>query len=201
MKINERYLWIAGIILAGFVAQNQFTNNNNLRTLLQSYEVETNIQNAQINDFSNQLTVVTAESYSAGFEAGKTQAGIALARGGSLYDYTEGYHAAIGQNIEESEILDVSEGILNELSTLRKMVPRLLNQNNTLQSNLDSIIDSNYALEMLIQTLDNEEEIDNTYLGIIDTLLEQEVYSVPVGALVPDPPRFPTKGIVKQKEQ
>ena len=127
MKMTERYLWIAGLILAGFVIQNQSNNNATLQTLLAAYDVESTIQNAQISDFNTQLSVVRAESHSQGFEEGKTQAGIALARGGSLYDYTDGYHAAIGQNIEEADVLEISEGIFKELTTLRKMVPRLLN--------------------------------------------------------------------------
>jgi hypothetical protein len=198
MKITERYLWIAAIILGGFMFQSQQDNNKNLQTLLQSYAVETNIQNAQINDFSSQLAVVTAESYSQGFEAGKTQAGVALARGESLYDYTEGYHAAIGQNIEESDILTVSEGIMNELASLRKMVPRLLNQNTELQTELDSLVDSNYVMEMLMDTLDAGESIDEAYLGIIDTLLESQGRPVPI---VPNFPQLDDKSIVKETEK
>ena len=190
MKINERYLWIAGIILAGFAMQNQFNNNNNLRTLLQSYEVETNIQNAQINDFSSQLSVVKAESYSEGFEAGKTQAGVALARGGSLYDYTDGYHAAIGQNIEEEDVLEISAGIMTELTSLRKMVPRLMNQVETL---LQPTNNSDYALELLMEYLETEENIDLTYLEIIDMFIEE--------ARTPSIPRLPTKDIVEVGQQ
>ena len=195
MKITERYLWIAGIILAGFVFQNQTNNNANLQTLLQSYEVETNIQNAQINDFSIQLAVVKGASYSEGFEAGKTQAGIALVRGGSLYDYSDGYHAAIGQNIEESDILEVSEGIMKELGALRKMVPRLLNQTVQLQSQLDVMVDSNYVVDMLMESLDTGESIDEVYLGIIDTLLDLKENPAPI---VPHFPHVHDESLVKE---
>jgi hypothetical protein len=193
MKINERYLWIAGVILVGFAFQSQLNNNATLKTLLQSYEVETNIQNAQINDFSTQAAVIRAESYSEGFEAGKTQAGIALARGGSLYDYTEGYHAAIGQNIEEEDILEISEGIMTELTSLRKMVPRLLNQTTSLQSQLDAVVDSKYIVEILLEALDAEEAVDEAYLDIIDTLLESQGYPVPTF-----PTRLQDKTMVKE---
>ena len=195
MKITERYLWIAGLILAGFAFQSQLDNSTTLRTLLQSYEVETNIQNAQINDFSTQMAVVRAESYSEGFEAGKSQAGIALARGGSLYDYTEGYHAAIAQNIEEADVLEVSAGIMTELTELRKMVPRLLNQTTKLQEELDATVDSNYVVEMLIETLDAGESVDEAYLGIIDMLLESQGDAAPI---VPRFPRLEDKSIVKE---
>ena len=177
------------------VVQSQLDNSTTLRTLLQSYEVETNIQNAQINDFSTQMAVVRAESYSEGFEAGKSQAGIALARGGSLYDYTEGYHAAIAQNIEEADVLEVSAGIMTELTQLRKMVPRLLNQTTKLQEELDATVDSNYVVEMLIETLDDGESVDEPYLGIIDMLLESQGDAAPI---VPRFPRLDDKSIVKE---
>ena len=78
MKTTERYLWIAGLILAGFVIQNQMTTidagqsgSENLKPLLATYEAESKIQDAQINDFNTQLTVVRDTSYSQGFEDGQ----------------------------------------------------------------------------------------------------------------------------------
>ncbi len=97
MKITERYLWIAGIILACFVIQNQFNNNSNLQTLLVTYDVESRIQDAQINDLSQQLGLTRDSAYSKGFEEGRTQAGVALIHKTSLYSYTDGYHAALSQ--------------------------------------------------------------------------------------------------------
>ena len=97
MKITERYLWIAGFILAGFVIENQLSNNNNLQTLLITYDAESKIQDGQINDFSQQLSLARDSSYSKGFEDGRTQAGVALVHKSSLYSYTDGYHAALSQ--------------------------------------------------------------------------------------------------------
>ncbi len=97
MKITERYLWIAGFILAGFVIENQLSNNNNLQTLLITYDAESKIQEGQINDFSQQLSLARDSSYSKGFEDGRTQAGVILAHKSSLYSYTDGYHAALSQ--------------------------------------------------------------------------------------------------------
>jgi hypothetical protein len=97
MKTTERYLWIAGLILAGFVIQNQFNNNSSLQTLLVTYDAESKIQDAQINDFSQQLGLARDASYSKGFEDGRTQAGVILAHKSSLYSYTDGYHAALSQ--------------------------------------------------------------------------------------------------------
>ena len=98
MKIQERYLWIAGLILAGFVMQGQLKKSNDLSTLLVTYQLESNIQDAQINDFGQQLSAAKDSHYQRGFEDGRTQAGTVLAEGGSLYGYSDGYHAAIAQN-------------------------------------------------------------------------------------------------------
>lgn len=165
MKTYERYLWIAGLILAGFAFQNQLNNNNNLQTLLVTYDAESKIQDAQISDFNIQLSVARDASYSNGFEAGKTQAGVALAGGGSLYNYTDGYHAAMSQVREEAH-LDVAESLLTELNALRKMVPRLLNQVNVLTQEND-YLHGDDLLDLLI-------DVDETYLEIITDLISDE---------------------------
>jgi hypothetical protein len=64
MKIQERYLWILGIILSGFFVQNQSHENKTLNNIISTYELESNIQDAQIMDFSQSLSVVSSEEYS-----------------------------------------------------------------------------------------------------------------------------------------
>ena len=167
MKIQERYLWIGAIILIAFVAQDQSSKNENLRTLITTYDLESNIQDAQILYFSQQLDVATQAEYSKGFEDGRTQAGIILAQGGSLYNYKDGYHAAISQ-IGEQAGLDVSKSIITELETLRKMVPRLLNQINEMQESGD------FVLGMLMDDLDRDMDVEEEYLEIIDNLLSNK---------------------------
>ena len=171
MKTVERYLWIAGILLAGFVVQGQFNNNANLETLLVTYEVESKIQDAQINDFSVQLNTARDSSYSKGFEDGRTQAGVALAQGGSLYNYTDGYHAAMSQ-IKEDAALDVSKALLTELNHLRKMVPRLLNQVEQITKEKEALKAESDIWAMLLDDLGSEESADEIYLEIIEFLAE-----------------------------
>ena len=129
---TERLLWVAGLVLACFMIENQSNNNANLQTLVSTYNAESVIQDNLINDFALQLDTAKDNSYSRGFEDGRTQAGIALANGDSLYDYKDGYHAAMSQTIEESDILEVSKGIMTELNRSRQVLPRLLNQVNKL---------------------------------------------------------------------
>ena len=102
-KLNERLVWISVIILGAFMIQNQSNNNSNLEMILKTYHAETEIQKSEISDFHNQLYSARDNSYLRGFEAGKTQAGIAFVKGGSLYNYADGYHAAVSQFAEPIE--------------------------------------------------------------------------------------------------
>ena len=117
MKIQERYLWILGIILLGFIVQNQSHENKALNNMISTYELESNIQDAQIMDFSQSLLVVSSEEYSKGFEAGRSQAGIAFANGRPMLDYADGYHAALDQfdpnyiNNEKALLKELDEDI------------------------------------------------------------------------------------------
>jgi hypothetical protein len=101
MQIQERYLWIAGIILAGFVIQGQSKKNDDLKTIITSYELESKIQSSQIMDFSQEVTSIKSNEYRKGFEDGRSQAGIALINGRPMLDYADGYHAALAQFTED----------------------------------------------------------------------------------------------------
>ena len=119
MKINnitlqERILWIIGAGLIAFYAESQMKKVDDLHTLLTTYHLEANIQDAQIGDFSQHLNSAKDSAYSRGFEDGKTQAGVAFINGDSLYDYTEGYHQAISQFYEARSSLTEDEA-LNQL--------------------------------------------------------------------------------------
>jgi len=97
ITLQERVFWIIGGGLIAFFAENQMKRLDDLQTLLTTYQMEANIQNAQIADFSQQLNSAKDFAYSKGFEDGKTQASIAFVHGGTLYNYSDGYHAAISQ--------------------------------------------------------------------------------------------------------
>ena len=60
-----------------------------------------------------------------------------------------------------------------ELDSLRKMVPRLINQTEDLQARLDGALDPDYVWKLFAEGLRSEEETDNAYLEIIDMLLEE----------------------------
>ena len=92
-----------------------------------------------------------------------------LAEGGSLYDYKDGYHAAMDQVTEEAH-LDVAKGLMTELQNLRKMVPRLLNQVEQITKEKEALKAESEILSMLMDDLDEEESADEIYLEIIEFL-------------------------------
>jgi hypothetical protein len=97
MNLKERLFWIAGIILVILFAQQKSHKVDNLQTLITTYQLESNIQDAQITDIAQQFAHAQRLEYDRGFEAGRTQAAIVLMNKGSLYNYTDGYHAATSQ--------------------------------------------------------------------------------------------------------
>ena len=100
MQIQERYLWIAGIILTGFIIQGQSKKNDDLKTIITSYELESEIQSSQIMDFSQEVSSIKSNEYQKGFEDGRSQAGIAFVNGRPMLGYADGYHAALSQFTE-----------------------------------------------------------------------------------------------------
>jgi hypothetical protein len=97
MNLKERLFWIAGIMLIILFAQQKSHKVDDLQTLITTYQLESNIQDSQISDISQQFTHAQRLEYDRGFEAGRTQAAIILMNKSSLYNYTDGYHAAISQ--------------------------------------------------------------------------------------------------------
>ena len=65
--------------------------------LLEATKAENAIKTAQLNEYVYTLGTTEAEHYNRGFEAGKTQAGVAFMNKEALYNYRDGYHAAIEQ--------------------------------------------------------------------------------------------------------
>ena len=88
---------MATAILIVLFAQQKSGEVSNLEFLVSTYELESDIQSSQMIDFSQQLNSDRENIYRNGFEAGRTQAAIVLMNGDSLYNYTDGYHAATSQ--------------------------------------------------------------------------------------------------------
>ena len=94
------------------MAQNSSKEVDSANFLTESYRLECEIKNSQINDFNNQRLQSAEKSYSRGFQDGRTQAGVAFSQGRPMLDYSDGYHAALTQ-FTSKESLEVE--LLREL--------------------------------------------------------------------------------------
>ena len=119
MKIHERYLWIGALIVSAFMVQGKIDQLDRLDSLLETYKLESQIQNAQISDFHQEMQRSEGVEYAKGFEDGRSQAGIAFAQGRPMLDYADGYHAALSQfatkglSEEDQLIKGIEEDIAN----------------------------------------------------------------------------------------
>ena len=97
--------------------------------LIRTYEAETKIMTAQVLDMMHQRRINDATEYQKGFEAGKTQTAISFLHSESLVNYSDGYHAAVGQfgvanphyrSREEQALLDELEEDLKKMDREQK---------------------------------------------------------------------------------
>jgi len=147
MNSKERLFWIAGIILVVLFAQQKSHKADNLQTLITTYQLESNIQDAQITDIAQQVRGAAQLEYDKGFEAGRTQAAIVLMDKGSLYNYTDGYHAAVSQfGVANPDGKGLSQDILLDM----------------LLSSLENEVDADATyLNIITDMISNKEENDN----------------------------------------
>ena len=120
INLQERVLWILGLGLLAFFTEHQMIKTSNLETIITTYELESNIQSSQFHDLSQQLLLNGGNEYQKGFEAGKTQAGVAFMNGDSLYNYTDGYHQAISQFYESRGNLTEDEALEQLINVITK---------------------------------------------------------------------------------
>ena len=97
ISLQERFIWVLAIGFLAFFAENRTEQIDRLHSIIQTYELESNIKNAQFLDLGQTLLSSANTEYLKGFEAGKTQAGVAFMDDRSLYDYADGYHQALSQ--------------------------------------------------------------------------------------------------------
>jgi hypothetical protein len=95
MNKNTISYIVAGGCLAFALASHN--KNQNLKALLELTHAESRIAQAQILDLASQMSVVKSNEYQKGFEAGKTQMGIAYMNKEQMLNYADGYHAATSQ--------------------------------------------------------------------------------------------------------
>lgn len=97
MNNKERLCWVLSLILVAFFANSKIDYIQNLETLNQTSQISNQLKSDQILELTNQINNNQITRYQEGFEAGKTQAMIASMNNELLYNYSDGYHAALNQ--------------------------------------------------------------------------------------------------------
>jgi len=144
MNTKERLFWMASVILIILFAQQKSQKAENLEVIITSFQLEESIKQSQLLDLSNQIIKSRDDGYRNGFEAGKTQASVVLMNKDSLYNYTDGYHAAV------SQFGTVGDHKLSQDFLL-----------NLLLDTIDTEIETEEAYLEIISDLISEEDINN----------------------------------------
>lgn len=97
MNNKERLFWLSGIIFLAFFCMNKLNNIESLEALDRNNQLSYRLQADQINDLTSRLAQVKDSGYEKGFREGESYALLASLNGKNLYDYADGYHAAISQ--------------------------------------------------------------------------------------------------------
>lgn len=105
MNNKERLCWTLALILVAFFANSKMDHIQNLQTLNESYQINSQLKSDQMLDLMLEINSNDSLKYREGFEAGKTQAMLASMDNESIYNYTDGYHAAINQ-MQANSVMD-----------------------------------------------------------------------------------------------
>lgn len=97
MNNKERLIWVSALILGALFCDRKVAEVERLETLDKHRQVSSEIQSNQLLELSQKMNELALNKYQEGFEVGKTQALIATLNKEVLFDYSEGYHAAVNQ--------------------------------------------------------------------------------------------------------
>ena len=128
--MKERTVWtfttINLLVLCTFFCGHTYQTHQEgverLGFLIKTYDAETDILEAQLADTLSEINKRESSGYQEGFEAGRTQAGIAFLHDGALQSYGDGYHAAPsqwggGQSMIETMTEDQALNVLMNIMT------------------------------------------------------------------------------------
>jgi len=126
-------MWILTVmnvaVWAGYCVSIVWDKIESYKLLVQTYEAETRIQEAQLSDVLSSLKNRESLSYQDGYEAGKVQTGVAFLHSGTMQSYSDGYHAAISQwgEVNPESQLPAIPSIENTSDSLSQEDTELLN--------------------------------------------------------------------------
>ena len=136
--MKEKLFWALTLVnicvFVGYVIANLKNENADLEFLISTYNAETVIQRSQFTDMLHSQSQRSAEEYNRGFQNGRTQAAIGLMNKDALFDYADGYHAALSQmgdvtmRMPNKEDAKLEARLLEELDNDIKKIKSELNE-------------------------------------------------------------------------
>lgn len=114
----ERIIWLLIAVFLVTSLDRQKSQIQSLTSLDEINKASERIQNSQITDLSQQLLNSKEVSFNQGYEKGKIHAMIASIHGKPMYDYADGYHAALSQFYSEDAPDEIKLQITNYINNL-----------------------------------------------------------------------------------
>ena len=139
MNNIERLFWLSGFILLAFFCIHKINYAESLELLDRNNQLSHRLQVDQINELTSRLNEVKNSGYEQGFQAGESHALITSLDGKNLYDYADGYHAALLQFTNKKES-NINQDTYDLFHTLLEMLD---NSDSSYNELLDSFSDGN----------------------------------------------------------
>ena len=120
MNNLERLIWISVLVLVGFFYANLLNKIDTLELMQDQYKLTSSVKTDQILDLMNELDSSKEAQYQSGYLNGQQHAMIASIKGEHVYDYADGYHAALNQFSGQKKDAEIYELFNQTLDLLDK---------------------------------------------------------------------------------
>lgn len=120
MNNFERLIWVSALVLVGFFCANLFNKIDTLELMQDQYRLTSSVKTDQILDLMNELDNSRESQYQLGYLNGQQHAMIASIKGEHIYDYADGYHAALNQfnkDEKDAEIYKLFDDVLEAVGS------------------------------------------------------------------------------------
>jgi gamma-glutamylcyclotransferase (GGCT)/AIG2-like uncharacterized protein YtfP len=129
MNNFERLIWVSVLVLVGFFCTNLLNKIGTLELMQDQYRLTSSVKTDQILDLMNELDSSKESQYQSGYLNGQQHAMIASIKGEHIYDYADGYHAALdqfGKQEKDAEVYKLFHQALDLLDESDKNYNHLL---------------------------------------------------------------------------
>lgn len=137
MNNQERLFWLVGIVILSFFCIDRIDSIEKLEVLDRNNQFSHRIQSDQINELNQKLLQIDGVYYDRGFREGEAHALLKSIKGDSLYDYADGYHAALIQFANKDKV-NIDNDVYSLLLDLLNMIESSDNNYNNLLDSLNN---------------------------------------------------------------